>query len=178
MKECCEEGCHKKHYAKGKCKGHYSSQYRESKVDQRMGKCKCGCGRITAKKKGRRLTYFSTECYPSSKRTGDIPLSGSRKQCLCGCGRWFEDQTPQLQRKFFNKGCGIIYRSQVRAKKGLDEQPKNTDSFRATICRGFNLDGSGVSYGLCENHPSCLDRVIMKEAWEYQSNGGVNCYHV
>ena len=176
MKECCEEGCHKKHYAKGKCKGHYSSQYRESQVDQRMGKCKCGCGRITAKRNGRRLTYFSPECYPSAKISGDIPLSERRKQCLCGCGRWFDDHISQLQRKFYNKGCGIIYRGQVRDKKSLDEQPKNSDSSRSTICVKNRKRCAG--YSKCTDPQPVEGKTGWQIVMKFQTNGGVNCYHL
>jgi hypothetical protein len=140
--------------------------------------CKCGCGKEAGTKNGRKLKYFSTECYPSHKKTAASKnRPPEEKLCHCGCGQWFEDATPQRQKKFYNRHHQLDHWAKT---KGADSENshagKHYKDHRAKIC---NNDGKGplcVQYSECTAPRETGGKRMWKIIMEYQTNGGKNCY--
>lgn len=139
--------------------------------------CKCGCGREAGTKNGRKLKYHSPDCYPPAKKlAASKSREPTKKLCDCGCGRWFEDSTPQRQRKFHSKQCQYNHwqKNNGENRQGnthlYSDAGKHYRDVRAKIC---NRDGK-----LCANYRECSDSILTHKdgAFKYQANGGVDCY--
>ena len=133
-------------------------------------KCVCGCGRTVKPgvNPGNQRRYYGTECYPSNRARAE--KRDKLKQCACVCGRSFPAGGKGFQRrKYYEESCrGAKKLPKIYKASGKEK------TFRSWLCRGFNEDSSGISYGLCDCHSACSDDP--DTPWEYEKNGGRRCY--
>lgn len=166
---CSVKGCTRKGYALDLCRIHYMRQ-REGLPMTPDRRCKCGCGKQTKMRNGRRTKYHSPACWPKNQaRAKKSTRKYADRLCVCGCGRWFTDTTFNQLRKYYEPNC----RPSI---KGAGDEEDPTQVFRKYICRGFDINGGGVYRGMCENHDKCIGRAYHGGKWKYETNRGKTCY--
>jgi hypothetical protein len=150
--------------------------------------CICGCGRTFIETSHKRK-YYGRSCYPASKRAAarkaaerkikeKIPTE-IKKKCICPCGKEFIDTTANKSRVFYSRNCKYAY---LKANKSYSSQcdarrnsKKNSKEklFRETVCR---KKGNFSFTTLCANYSKCSDGEMTGKPWEYEVNGGKDCF--
>ena len=146
-------------------------------------KCRCGCGEtfMDSTRNLGKLCVDYRHC-PSYREKSPGPVKGIIKRCICPCQEEFVDSSPGYVMKYKNKvACRTRF---VKASKGkidpVRHRPiksnRKDKPFRDTICARKNVLINGRGGVLCDNYSACSDSLVTDGLFEYEKNGGVDCY--